>query len=329
MVAALVELFRSFAAEEAQHAATGWHDRRRQVVTPIALRCALYDWSQNHFRLGAPPTCPRCQPQTLQLPLSPAASAAPNAPQAHTAIDLAACRHSGLETCHRSRPGDAVQTGCGRCAGEMSDAAEVLSALYDSLELVADGGRLIECLFQWQVHQFVECLSCGKRSHDTQYAQFFYHTFATALRLERAVDLEEEVDPASLGTLLARVEAQAQKSCDTDRGRLPSPRDCAPPRGLACPVSVAPSSWLTTVTPTVPACRWLRQPQPRAAQPAEGQLPGARVHPAAGLGEGAGEQRRHRGHTGHHFGGNSHRRCLQLRLLLPMPGWAASNLGVE
>ena len=132
----------------------------------------------------------------------------------------------------QSADGDAVQTVHGRCAGEMSDAAEVLSAIYDSLELVADGGRLIERLFQWQVHQFVECLSCGKRSHDTQYAQFFYNTFATALRLEHGVDLEEEVDPASLGTLLARVEAQAQKSCDTNRGRLARPLGSAPPRGL-------------------------------------------------------------------------------------------------
>ena len=137
----------------------------------------------------------------------------------------------------------------GRCAGEMSDAAEVLSAIYDSLELVADGGRLIEHLFQWHVHQFVDCLSCGKRSHDTQHAQFFYHTFATALRLERAVDLEEEVDPASLGTLLARVEAQAQKSCDIDQGALTS----RPPRASsrACLVSFARSRWLTTVGPTL------------------------------------------------------------------------------
>ena len=77
MVAALVELFQSFAAEEAQHAAAGWHDRTRQVVTPIALRHALHDWSQDHFRLGAPPACIVCQPETLQLALSRPVPAAP------------------------------------------------------------------------------------------------------------------------------------------------------------------------------------------------------------------------------------------------------------
>lgn len=37
------------------------------------------------------------------------------------------------------------------CVGEMSDAAEVLSAIYDSLAAVADGGQVVRNLFQWQV----------------------------------------------------------------------------------------------------------------------------------------------------------------------------------
>lgn len=36
-------------------------------------------------------------------------------------------------------------------AGEMSDASEVLSAIYESLEGVAGGDALVHELFQWQV----------------------------------------------------------------------------------------------------------------------------------------------------------------------------------
>jgi len=36
-------------------------------------------------------------------------------------------------------------------AGEMSDASEVLSAIYESLSLVSEGQRLVRQLFEWQV----------------------------------------------------------------------------------------------------------------------------------------------------------------------------------
>jgi len=54
VVAALVELFRSFAAEESKV----WGSGQRQVVSPAALRKALHAWSQTKFHVGAflPPT---------------------------------------------------------------------------------------------------------------------------------------------------------------------------------------------------------------------------------------------------------------------------------
>lgn len=38
-------------------------------------------------------------------------------------------------------------------AGEMSDASEVLSAIYESLEGVAGGDAIVQKLFQWQVSE--------------------------------------------------------------------------------------------------------------------------------------------------------------------------------
>jgi len=37
------------------------------------------------------------------------------------------------------------------CTGKMSDASEVLSAIYESLSMVEDGQKLVRELFEWQV----------------------------------------------------------------------------------------------------------------------------------------------------------------------------------
>jgi len=49
VVAALVELFRSFADKESKV----WGSGQRQVVSPTALRKALHAWSQAKFHVGA------------------------------------------------------------------------------------------------------------------------------------------------------------------------------------------------------------------------------------------------------------------------------------
>ncbi len=50
VVAALVELFHDFAAEEAKAQKRG----KRQVVSPAALRRALHSWSEAKFHVGVP-----------------------------------------------------------------------------------------------------------------------------------------------------------------------------------------------------------------------------------------------------------------------------------
>lgn len=49
VVTALADIFKSFAAEEAQYGETGKH---RQAISPAALRQALHACCEERFRLG-------------------------------------------------------------------------------------------------------------------------------------------------------------------------------------------------------------------------------------------------------------------------------------
>ena len=66
----------------------------------------------------------------------------------------------------------------------MSDAAEVLGAIYDSLRAVQGGGELVDSVFGLHVSERVHCGACGKDTHASAYTQFFYNASATALRLQ-------------------------------------------------------------------------------------------------------------------------------------------------
>ncbi len=66
----------------------------------------------------------------------------------------------------------------------MSDAAEVLGAIYDSLRTVPGGGELVDAVFGLQVAERVHCGACGRDTHATAYTQFFYNVSATALRMQ-------------------------------------------------------------------------------------------------------------------------------------------------
>ena len=66
----------------------------------------------------------------------------------------------------------------------MSDAAEVLGAIYDSLRTVEGGAALVDAVFGLHVAERVHCNACGKDTHANAYTQFFYNAPATALRLQ-------------------------------------------------------------------------------------------------------------------------------------------------
>ncbi len=87
------------------------------------------------------------------------------------------------------------------CLGEMSDAAEVLGAVYDSLKEVPGGAELVDAVFGLRVRELVHCGSCGQDTHCTRYTQFFYNVSATALRLQAMLNGEDGRLPP-LGRLL-------------------------------------------------------------------------------------------------------------------------------
>ena len=102
----------------------------------------------------------------------------------------------------------------------MHDAAEMLDAVFDNLCCVDEGAALVQRVVQWDVVEYVLCSVCKTTSHDISYRQYYYTTFATALREEMAIDLgdDDDCETPSFGSLLSRVQCQHEKSCDTEKG---------------------------------------------------------------------------------------------------------------
>lgn len=69
----------------------------------------------------------------------------------------------------------------------MSDAAEVLNAVYDSLGEVPGGPELVDAVFGLRVRESVHCGDCGRDTHEASYTQSFYNVSATALRMQALV----------------------------------------------------------------------------------------------------------------------------------------------
>ncbi len=73
----------------------------------------------------------------------------------------------------------------------MSDAAEVLGALYEQLAELPDIGAQATQVFELPVHEAVHCLACGKDTHQSSFVQSFYCVSATALRMQGMLCLED------------------------------------------------------------------------------------------------------------------------------------------
>ena len=69
----------------------------------------------------------------------------------------------------------------------MSDAAEVLGALCDSLERVGGGRALVNAAFGMAVHEVLHCVRCGRDTHASAYTQRLYNVSATGLRFQGLV----------------------------------------------------------------------------------------------------------------------------------------------
>ena len=90
------------------------------------------------------------------------------------------------------------------CAGEMSDAAEVLGALCDSLERIAGGAELVDACFGLRVRELLHCAACSADTHASGYTQRLYNVSATGLRFQGAA-AEPDALPPSLVRLCCPV----------------------------------------------------------------------------------------------------------------------------
>ena len=66
----------------------------------------------------------------------------------------------------------------------MSDAAEVLGAIYEQLAELPEIGALATQVFELPVREAVHCQNCGKDTHQSSFGQSFYCVSATALRMQ-------------------------------------------------------------------------------------------------------------------------------------------------
>ena len=102
----------------------------------------------------------------------------------------------------------------------MSDATEVLVAMYDSLKLMRQPGLqgLPDSVFGLTVTESVKCKPCDKVLVLQHYVQHFHTVSAASLRQQAAADRARSGRRSSLGQLLLGIEKHTRKSCDVDKG---------------------------------------------------------------------------------------------------------------
>lgn len=95
----------------------------------------------------------------------------------------------------------------------MSDAAEVLTYIYDCIKTVGDPSlsRLPEDIFGIAVRENVHCSACGKDTNQNDYVQLIHYISAVSLR-----EWYQKKAGVSLGELLSLIDREQKKTCDTD-----------------------------------------------------------------------------------------------------------------
>lgn len=100
--------------------------------------------------------------------------------------------------------------------GEMSDAGEVVMALYEQLAPVATKANqpgLLDHIFGLHVKERVHCYKCFVSTHEHDYTQYFYNVMAKGIG-----DQEARLPGQPLGCTLRELESHSLKSCDDEKG---------------------------------------------------------------------------------------------------------------
>ncbi|DBA77474.1 TPA: hypothetical protein ACH3X1_009298 [Trebouxia sp. C0004] len=100
--------------------------------------------------------------------------------------------------------------------GEMSDAGEVVMALYKQLipvAIKANQPGLLDHIFGLHVKEEVHCCKCSATTHEHEYVQYFYVVMASGIANQEMLKSGQP-----LGYTLREIEAQSLKSCDDENG---------------------------------------------------------------------------------------------------------------
>ena len=64
----------------------------------------------------------------------------------------------------------------------MSDAAEVLAAVFERLEASEAGRAMVRAVFGCHIREQLHCYNCSRDTHPSAYCQFLYNASAAGIR---------------------------------------------------------------------------------------------------------------------------------------------------
>ena len=73
----------------------------------------------------------------------------------------------------------------------MSDAAEVLAAVFERLEASEAGRAMVRAVFGCHIREQLHCYNCGRDTHPSAYCQFLYNASAAGIRAQ-GVDMQHD-----------------------------------------------------------------------------------------------------------------------------------------
>ena len=73
----------------------------------------------------------------------------------------------------------------------MSDAAEVLAAVFERLEASEMGRAMVRAVFGCHVREQLHCYNCSRDTHQSAYCQYLYNASAAGIRAQ-GVDMQHD-----------------------------------------------------------------------------------------------------------------------------------------
>ena len=100
----------------------------------------------------------------------------------------------------------------------MSDAAEVLAAVFERLEASAAGRAMVWAVFGCHIREQLHCYNCSRDTHQSAYCQYLYNASAAGIRVQ-GVDMQHDFDGCPP---LVSFIPHAKHACKETRRDLPN-----------------------------------------------------------------------------------------------------------